>query len=66
MRRRATRGDRRAVVVFVGLVIALSYRPGHPWSGLIGGVVVVVLIALFAMLGRVLAQLRDAKRRDSR
>jgi hypothetical protein len=65
-RRRATRGERRALLVFVGLCVALSYRPGHVWSGLAGGVVALVLIALFAMIGRTLAHAAETKLRRRR
>jgi hypothetical protein len=61
-RRRATRGERKALILFIGLVIALSYRPGHPWDGLVGGVIAIVV------LGRTLwtlSQMHDAERRDA-
>jgi hypothetical protein len=57
------RSARRAAVIYVGLVIALSYRPGHPWAGLAGGAVAIVVLAMFLVIGRVLTQLADAKER---
>jgi hypothetical protein len=56
-----TRRERRALLVYVGFVMALSYRPGHPLDGLAGGVVAVVLLARMIWT---LSQLRDAERRD--
>jgi hypothetical protein len=32
---------------------ALDYRPGHPWSGLVGGAYAIVLVFLF-LYGRAL------------
>jgi hypothetical protein len=55
MRRpRATRGERRAVVLYVAIVVGLSYRPGHPLASLIGGGVAVVVLAMVLMIGRLL------------
>jgi hypothetical protein len=63
-RRQATRGERRAFLLYVALVIALSYRPGHPWAGVAGGGVAIVVLALVLMVARPLSQLTNAKRRD--
>jgi hypothetical protein len=56
------RAARRAVVLFIGFVIALSYRPGHPWAGIVGGVVAIIVLTMFLEIGRTLAKLAEMKR----
>jgi hypothetical protein len=55
------RGRKLTVVgVYVAFVIALSYRPGHPWSGLIGGAEAIGVVVLLAYICVILAQYRRA------
>jgi hypothetical protein len=67
-RRRATRGERRAVVIYVAFVMALSCRPGHPWDGIMGGGVALVVLAKWLGIGRSgsLKQIKERPQEEDR
>ena len=49
--------------VYVGIVMALSYRPGHPWAGIVGGIEALAVVFLIVYAVAVRAQYLAAHRR---
>lgn len=49
------------VGLYVAFVVALSYRPGHPWAGLIGGTVAIFILFAIVYVRVVIAQYNRLK-----